>query len=42
MPGLLNGKDVSLLWDVDAQVSLISEEQLQEILNKKIEDLSTL
>ena len=42
VPYLSNGLDVSLLWDTGAQVSLISEEQLQEIPNTKIEDLSTL
>ena len=42
VPGLLNGTDDSLLWDTGAQVSLISEEQLQNIPDAKIEDLSTL
>ena len=40
--GLLNRINVNLLSDTDAQTSLISEEQLQQIPDTQIEDLSTL
>ena len=42
VPGLLNGTDVSLLWDTGALVSLISEEELQNMPDTKIEYISTL